>query len=210
MSQVERSVEKALANLERTMKLIAECSDAGDINDVEPFTAIAEHILATAQKHDDHTKALEVAATKSYEEFDNSYKEALEPTDTRTSVRLSDKFKRFESDAKALFANVAVRGTGSSLVNLDDDVAVGNSVSNIDPITKQPIQCAVRNQKCNHVYDKSSIAESLRYNSRLRCPIIGCGNKQFVTMADLVEDKELQRQFDSMDTENSEEEEDEH
>jgi SUMO ligase MMS21 Smc5/6 complex component len=207
MTQFDRTIDKALANLERTMKLIAECSDANDTNDVTPFTAIAEQILASAQSHEDHTKALEVAATKTYEEFDSSYTEALEQAGTN-SVRLSDRFKRFEADAKALFANVAARGSANNLVNVDDDVAVTNTVSNIDPITKQPIRCAVRNQKCGHIYDKSSIKESLRFNARLRCPIMGCANKQFVTMGDLVEDAELQRQFDSMEAEDSDEEED--
>lgn len=85
----------------------------------------------------------------------------------------------------------------------DDDDASGSGASNqldipisdIDPITKQPLQNPCRNRHCGHVYGMDSAVEALQTNARMRCPIMGCINKRPVLIADLVLDKELARKL---------------
>jgi E3 SUMO-protein ligase NSE2 len=205
-NQFDKNSEKALSNLNRTIKLVAEFGTI-DCKDVEKFSKIAEEILSTAEKYENHQRALRLASEKPFEEFDQTYKREL-VTET-PDIRQSNKFKKFVTDMTELFeksnAPTSSGSTATTSTRVDDDMSIQNSVSNIDPITKRPIQTAVRNKKCNHVYDKDSIAESLRFNSRLRCPIMGCANKQFVVMSDLTEDKELQRVFDNIRMEDSDE-----
>ena len=45
------------------------------------------------------------------------------------------------------------------------------------------------NRKCEHVYEKATIFELLnRPNSRIRCPVVGCRNREFISRAHLYED----------------------
>lgn len=68
-------------------------------------------------------------------------------------------------------------------------------LSDIDPITKRPLENPCRNRVCGHVYGMTSVAEALQTNARMRCPIMGCANKRLVQLADLVPDKELARRL---------------
>lgn len=88
---------------------------------------------------------------------------------------------------------------GTNNINLDDDVESSQRqelpISDIDPITKQPLENPCRNRICGHVYGMNSVAEALQTNSRMRCPIMGCGNKKLVVLGDLVPDKDLARKL---------------
>lgn len=68
-------------------------------------------------------------------------------------------------------------------------------ISDIDPITKQPLENPCRNSVCGHVYGMNSVVEALQTNPRMRCPIMGCANKRPVRVADLKADKELARKL---------------
>ena len=76
----------------------------------------------------------------------------------------------------------------------DDLILVKSEPCTIDPITKKQITEPVRNKKCNHIYEKSTIygmIEQARENSKpVRCPYMGCNQKDF-KKTDLVKDKEV-------------------
>merc|ERR1711915_797856 len=77
----------------------------------------------------------------------------------------------------------------------DDDLIVVKTEHNtIDPITKKQIVEPVRNKKCSHVYEKSTIYSMIdlaRENSKsVKCPYMGCNCKDF-KKTDLVKDKEV-------------------
>lgn len=60
-----------------------------------------------------------------------------------------------------------------ALNNVEETISQQNTEQSshsakIDPLTKQPIRNPVRNTRCGHVYDKSSIISALRQNPRLR------------------------------------------
>lgn len=88
---------------------------------------------------------------------------------------------------------------GTNNINLDDDAELSQRqeipISDIDPITKQQLENPCRNRICGHVYGMNSVAEALQTNSRMRCPIMGCGNKTLVVLGDLVPDKDLARKL---------------
>lgn len=86
-------------------------------------------------------------------------------------------------------------GNTTELVQCGDDVEMDMQVSNIDPITKQPLENPCRNKICKHVYGMNSVTEALRLNAGMRCPIVGCANKKKVKLDDLVLDKELARKL---------------
>ena len=54
-------------------------------------------------------------------------------------------------------------------------------------------------RKCGHVYDRATVEKFLEQYSKnrprkeLKCPGVGCGNREAITMADLVSDPELTR-----------------
>ncbi|XP_077283273.1 E3 SUMO-protein ligase NSE2-like [Arctopsyche grandis] len=77
--------------------------------------------------------------------------------------------------------------------NLDDSDLIQTEYIDqyIDPITKQQISCPVRNKVCNHVYEKTSISEIIKRHPTSRCPVLGCGNRKFLTMKDLPVDEAL-------------------
>ena len=81
------------------------------------------------------------------------------------------------------------------MVDNVDGMEIEEEITTVDPLTKQPITCPVRNRHCNHIYDKESMRSQLEINSVLRCPIIGCSNKVKILMQDLVEDRELKRKL---------------
>jgi len=76
----------------------------------------------------------------------------------------------------------------------DDLIVVKTEHNTIDPITKKQIEDPVRNKKCNHIYEKSTIysmIELARENSKsVKCPYMGCNCKDF-KKTDLVKDKEV-------------------
>lgn len=53
-------------------------------------------------------------------------------------------------------------------VDMEDEMAIVDSVSYIDPITKNRLVNPVRNIICKHVYEKRSLEESILINPRMR------------------------------------------
>lgn len=82
-----------------------------------------------------------------------------------------------------------------NVIDCGDGVELSGLISDIDPITKRPLEKPCRNKQCGHVYGLDSVSEALKINPNMRCPIMGCANKAFVTLANLVPDKELARKL---------------
>merc|ERR1712029_1090322 len=92
----------------------------------------------------------------------------------------------------------------------DDDLIVVKTEHNtIDPITKKQIVEPVRNKKCNHIYEKStiySVIDLARENSKaVKCPYMGCNERDF-KKTDLVRDKTVLNHISEMNTQKEKEE----
>lgn len=92
-----------------------------------------------------------------------------------------------------LFSEEDYEENGSTVEG--DEVQMTQHIIDIDPITKQPLQNPCRNILCGHIYGMDSIKESLKQNSMLRCPTVGCNNHRYILIEDLEEDKELARKL---------------
>ena len=91
---------------------------------------------------------------------------------------------------KTLF-QVQRKSTRSNVTSNDLEVLENESESVlIDPISKKPIEHPVRNKRCKHIYDKSSILKFITSMSNPRCPNMGCVNKTTLTR-DSIEDVSL-------------------
>lgn len=136
---------------------------------------------------------------------------------TQSAVTKSARYKSVISDlqsAKEQYANAdndaqnnnaGNESASADQIDLDNDEHGGGNADgatprstaaaapDIDPITKLPLQNPCRNRNCGHVYGMDSIVEALQTNQRMRCPIMGCGNRQRIQLSDLVPDKELAR-----------------
>ena len=100
--------------------------------------------------------------------------------------------------------------SSSSSSGSDDDLIVVKTEHNtIDPITKKQIVDPVRNKKCNHIYEKSTIYSMIdlaRENSKpVKCPYMGCNERDF-KKTDLVRDKTVLNHISEMNNQKEKEE----
>lgn len=89
----------------------------------------------------------------------------------------------------------SIEGTSSNNL-VDGDFEMVDTIVDIDPITKKPLENPVRNKKCGHIYGKASITEAIYSSGRYCCPILGCGSKAIIQLNDLVEDEEFARKLE--------------
>lgn len=173
------------------------------------YSKLAEKLVAIEVKYNTHKKALQESTNEvTLEEFDrvsyfktklfemnlkilNSLQRYQSNTTTgKTNVKQLKRYKDFIGQAK-MFLKADQEGGPSG----DDDLQVEDTICDIDPITKRPLEIPVRNKKCNHVYEKRSIEELIRNNPRTRCPVMGCAANEYVSLGDLQEDKMLQHKL---------------
>jgi len=65
------------------------------------------------------------------------------------------------------------------------------AIPSVDPISRQPIQFAVRNKYCNHIFEDMSIREFMALNPNSTCPMYGCLNKRKLEHSHLIFDPDL-------------------
>lgn len=102
----------------------------------------------------------------------------------------ADKSRKSHSSLKEFkqsLENILRSSNNLSVVSVDMD-ATQCAFNDIDPITKKKIEYPVINSICKHIYDKTSILEAIALNSRMRCPVIGCGNNIHVAKKHIIDD----------------------
>jgi len=76
----------------------------------------------------------------------------------------------------------------------DDLIVVKTEYNTIDPITKKEIVDPVRNKKCNHIYERETILQTIdvaKQNGKtVKCPYMGCNCRDF-RKSDLIKDKDV-------------------
>ncbi|XP_066599542.1 E3 SUMO-protein ligase NSE2-like [Prorops nasuta] len=91
-------------------------------------------------------------------------------------------YKAFEDQIQELI------GDGDIIIGEDPDVEMSGGKSMVDPITKKKMVDPVKIVACGHTVERKSIVDLLEINKRTRCPVIGCGNKRYVELENLVPD----------------------
>lgn len=93
-------------------------------------------------------------------------------------------------------SNGSERDKSTNADDDDDDIQIqGNSdvFSVFDPWSKAVMLNPVRNTKCGHVYDRESVFKIIKENIGIRCPVLGCGSKNFLHPNILVDDEETRQ-----------------
>lgn len=124
-------------------------------------------------------------------EFVDEYKRQQQNLEKKKcNAKNTSEFKNFRQQLmqmKSLQDEASASGSGASRVECDEFV-MESEINVYDPITKQRMANPVKNTLCGHHYEKCYILEAISVNKRLRCPVAGCGNKQFVQQQHLVDD----------------------
>lgn len=90
-----------------------------------------------------------------------------------------------------------------SSMNDSQEIAITEAqLATTDPFTKRRLTDPMVNRKCDHVYERAIIFEILRTNKRLRCPVIGCRNRDYITPNDLHEDPYVTAQLQNQNRQN--------
>lgn len=64
-----------------------------------------------------------------------------------------------------------------------------------DPFTKRPLREPLVNRMCDHIYEKATIFELLESNRRVRCPVVGCRNREHISKSHLEDDPYVRAQL---------------
>lgn len=120
----------------------------------------------------------------------------------------TENYKEFSAKIDNIAQNALLQVAPSQMNVLDDDIQVEeqNPLEMIDPLTKQLIKNPVRNIFCNHVYEETSIQDAIKL--KVRCPYMGCSNKQIIAITHVKADEQLRMQI--MEAENQQQQLDEY
>lgn len=109
----------------------------------------------------------------------------------------SKRYRDFLNIIQSTNSSAAVsREETTDEVLVEGDMQLSEAITEFDPITKRLLVNPYKNKRCKHIYEYSSIEESLKLNRKMRCPVSGCPNKNYVVLADLVPDDELRRKLE--------------
>jgi len=140
----------------------------------------------------DEDEEVAVPEPSSWQEFHN-YSQSISSGSLRMRLNTLGGLGESENSSRASRRETVPPSHPDS--SSDDDLIVVKTEHNtIDPITKREIVEPVRNKKCNHIYEKSTIYSMIdlaRENSKpVKCPYMGCNCRDF-KKTDLVKDKEV-------------------
>ena len=80
-------------------------------------------------------------------------------------------------------------------VTQDDggEIITTETVSTTDPITRKEMTNPIKNTLCGHTYERNSILQLISKNSKTKCPIAGCANRNAVTQNHLILNSDVLR-----------------
>ncbi|KAG5680859.1 hypothetical protein PVAND_010340 [Polypedilum vanderplanki] len=140
----------------------------------------------------------------SVENFDKEYKQALKDMKKNTPKLLDiERFVKFSNDID----KIAILNSNDEIESQlqannsiqDEDIQMKESqLIEIDPLSKRPIRDPVRNVLCQHIYDRDSIMNAIKMNSKTKCAYLGCINKQPVLASHLKDDPIFKAKLDQI------------
>ncbi|KAK0179694.1 hypothetical protein PV327_005424 [Microctonus hyperodae] len=98
----------------------------------------------------------------------------------------SEYLKEFDDRVAALMKNSGQQTNNDDSVSAGDELQIAqNNINLICPISKSKMTEPMQNKICGHVYDKSSVVSLLEMSQNTRCPIVGCSNRQYLSLQHL-------------------------
>lgn len=127
--------------------------------------------------------------SRTLDEFEREHAKHLDILQKKKyDAKKTSEYKQFKEQALLIRMAVGNAEAATSTRVESDDFVMESEINVFDPLTKQRMKNPVRNTLCGHHYEKSCILEAIQINGRLKCPVAGCGNKQFVTSQHLKDD----------------------
>ncbi|XP_073845410.1 uncharacterized protein [Musca autumnalis] len=206
-AQLKSDLENARQCLLDTYNLALTFGGA-DTQNPDTFLNLAADLCTIYEQFKRHESSLECAKEmRTMAEFVEEYKNQQRNKESKKyNPRNTTEFKNFR-DQLIQMKNLqdGASGSGPSRVECDDFV-MESEINVNDPITKQRMSNPVKNTICGHHYEKCHILEAISVNKRLRCPVAGCGNKQFVQQQHLVDDNLFKARLQQLAEQESDEE----
>ncbi|XP_063705284.1 E3 SUMO-protein ligase NSE2-like [Culicoides brevitarsis] len=190
-SDLVNSINIAKELLENSVKLIADTKELTNHEDyLEKYSKVAEHLLETERRLFLHkTTFQKTRGAQTIPDFDTQYKNEL-LKNSKQDVKTSGQYKEMMEIANNYFNIAAGDIMTTNSTNVDDDLAIEENIPTVDPLTKCPLENPVKNKICGHIYGKNSMEAAIK-QGHIRCPQMGCNNKQYVQMSHLVVDNVL-------------------
>ncbi|XP_037046960.1 E3 SUMO-protein ligase NSE2-like [Bradysia coprophila] len=184
--EVSTQIEKIITSLKKTCELAIKCDSNANLDE---FLAMAAKISQVDLENANAIEAMESAAeAQTEEEFDVIFRRSMAGDVDDDAVKRHHIYKNFERFTRDLLSKRMLSSTTTvTQTTVTNDMEITETSHAIDPITKGPLVRPVRNKHCNHIYGYQSVIDSLAINRRLRCPMVGCSNKTFVSEQDLIE-----------------------
>eukprot|EP00088_Acartia_fossae_P022230 TRINITY_DN23487_c0_g1_i1.p1 TRINITY_DN23487_c0_g1~~TRINITY_DN23487_c0_g1_i1.p1 ORF type:complete len:213 (-),score=50.60 TRINITY_DN23487_c0_g1_i1:66-704(-) len=155
---------------------------------------LGKEILNGLQEHLDVKEAS--MDTDMEEDFEKKMAAALEKNKKEMEVEALKKHPKY------LELEKLIRQKGGCGEDDDDEDAMvtGEVNSLTDPWSQQAIEVPVVNSVCGHAYDKATVTKMhKRLKGKIKCPIVGCANKNNIRIEDLKEDENLKRLIQNRD-----------
>ncbi|KAK0097369.1 hypothetical protein PV326_002234 [Microctonus aethiopoides] len=98
----------------------------------------------------------------------------------------SEYLKEFDDRVAALMKSSGLKTNNDDSVSAGDELQIAqNNINLICPISKSKMTEPMQNTICGHIYDRSSVVSLLKMSQNTRCPIVGCSNRQYLSLQDL-------------------------
>ncbi|XP_058806147.1 E3 SUMO-protein ligase NSE2-like [Phymastichus coffea] len=95
-------------------------------------------------------------------------------------------FMEYRQQVKEIVNNMD--GTEKMPLGDDDIEMTQEQVNIIDAFSKKRMTNPVKNMQCGHVYDRETVIDVLKMNKNTRCPVVGCKNREYIRLEELVTD----------------------
>ncbi|XP_055716649.1 E3 SUMO-protein ligase NSE2-like [Phlebotomus papatasi] len=185
MSEFSSKLEKVASSIHKSVELtVLNLTNEDDFvtQSKLTYTYLMKILSSHELDHQAYVKCIDQCKSNPYAAtFEKDFRNLTR--NITTDVKDSKRYKDFEKFVDAAYKRDLGEASTSS-----EGMTVTESLQRTDPFTKKPIVNPVRHKVCNHVYDKDSLANIIKLNARVRCPYVGCTNKERLRMVDVVQD----------------------
>lgn len=194
-ADIVRQIDQAKKALENTVKMVSELKDLDNHeNFLETYAGLVENLLTTEHNLNVHSSTFQMARNaQTIPEFDAAYSRGIMQSQGE-SIKNTAQYREMMEMAKDYFTIASGGDIATTNTTLDDDLAIEENILTVDPLTKGPLENPVKNRICGHVYGKNTIEQAIK-RGNIRCPYLGCSNKENVALSHLVEDHKLKMQL---------------
>lgn len=188
---LQSELEKAQQCLLETYEL-AESYGDNEEKDKSKYLQLMEQICQIRKDAIRNEDALKVAMEeRTIADFESVFQGTIKRAEKNVQAKKTREYKAF-SDRLEDISRSASGEILPSTTNKDGALIEMDMQVNInDPITKKRMVDPVKNINCGHIYERTSIQDAIQIKPKLRCPVAGCGNNQYINMAHLKSDNAL-------------------